>query len=137
MTRMLLVVAGLFGFIGVGLGAFGAHALRSRLPQERLANVELAVRYLFFTIPGLLAVAWLAGSCGGELAETTAAWGLGLGALLFSGSLVALAFTGARRWGAVTPIGGVLLLLGWAGLVVAGLTTTAWPADGILRLVSC
>jgi uncharacterized membrane protein YgdD (TMEM256/DUF423 family) len=136
-TRALLALAGLYGLVGVALGAFGAHALRSRLPDERLANIELAVRYLFFTVPGLIATAWLAASCGGELAESVAAVGLALGAVVFSGSLVLLALTGNRRWGALTPIGGVLLLLGWAGLVGAALTMSSWPTDGIYRLVSC
>jgi uncharacterized membrane protein YgdD (TMEM256/DUF423 family) len=137
-TRTLLALAGLYGLCGVALGAFGAHALRSRLPEERLANVELAVRYLFFTIPGLIAVAWLAGSCGGEPFELIAAWGLGLGALLFSGSLVVLAFTGNRKWGSVTPIGGVLLLIGWAALIAAALAMTTDVGDAIIRpLASC
>jgi uncharacterized membrane protein YgdD (TMEM256/DUF423 family) len=130
MTRDLPALAGLCGLLGVAFGAFGAHALKERLPPERLANVDLAVRYLFFTIPGLLAVAWMSADCGGELVETIAAWGLGLGVLLFSGSLLILALTGNKRWGAVTPIGGVLLLVGWGGLVAAALamTTGAGPS---------
>jgi uncharacterized membrane protein YgdD (TMEM256/DUF423 family) len=137
MTQWLLALAGLYGLLGVGFGAFGAHALKTRLPEERLANLELAVRYLFFTIPGLVATAWLAASCPRQPIDVAAAWGLGLGALVFSGSLVLLAFTGNRRWGAVTPIGGVLLLIGWAAMIVAALTMTSWPAAGIYRLVSC
>ncbi len=134
MTRTLLAIAGLYGLCGVALGAFGAHALRSRLSEDRLANVELAVRYLFFTIPGLIAVAWLAGSCGGELFEQIAAWGLGLGALIFSGSLVLLAFTGKQRWGAVTPIGGVLLVIGWVGVIASAFAMTSLTRDGTFRL---
>jgi uncharacterized membrane protein YgdD (TMEM256/DUF423 family) len=126
-TRTLLALAGLFGLVGVGVGAFGAHALRARLPEERLANVELAVRYLFFTTPGLLAAAWLGSACGGEPFETIAAVGLVVGALVFSGSLVALALSGNRRWGAVTPLGGVLLLVGWAGVIAAALSMTSAP----------
>jgi uncharacterized membrane protein YgdD (TMEM256/DUF423 family) len=118
-TRVLLAVAGLYGVLGVGFGAFGAHALRARLPEERLANLELAVRYAFFHIPALLVVAWLHTLIGAELFEAVAAWAFCLGVLLFSGSLVALALTGNRRWGAVTPFGGVLLLIGWAALIGA------------------
>jgi uncharacterized membrane protein YgdD (TMEM256/DUF423 family) len=136
-TRTLLALAGFYGLCGVALGAFGAHALRARLPEERLANVELAVRYLFFTIPGLVAAAWLAALCPRRPVDVAAAVGLALGAFVFSGSLVVLAFTGNRRWGAVTPIGGVLLLVGWAALIVAAATMTSWPADGIYRLASC
>jgi uncharacterized membrane protein YgdD (TMEM256/DUF423 family) len=89
------------------------------VPEERLVNLELAVRYAFFHIPGLLVVAWLASDCEGGLFETIAGWAFGLGMLFFSGSLILLTLTGNRRWGAVTPIGGMLLLLGWAALVAA------------------
>jgi uncharacterized membrane protein YgdD (TMEM256/DUF423 family) len=120
-TKTLLILAGVYGFVGVGLGAFGAHALRARLPEERLANLELAVRYVFFHIPALLAVAWLHTLIGGELFEEIAGWSFALGVLVFSGSLVLLALTGERRWGAVTPVGGVLLLVGWGALIGAAI----------------
>ena len=120
MTRWMLVLAGLFGFLGVAFGAFGAHALREKVPAERLDRLELAVRYVFFHIPALLATAWLARGCGGELFVTIAAWTLPLGVVLFSGSLVVLALTGHRRWGAVTPFGGVLLLVGWLAVAASG-----------------
>ena len=121
MTKTLMILAGVYGFVGVGLGAFGAHALRARLPEERLANLELAVRYVFFHIPALLAVAWLHTLIGGELFEEIAGWSFALGVLVFSGSLVLLALTGERRWGAVTPVGGVLLLIGWGALIGAAI----------------
>ena len=116
------MIAGLFGFLGVAFGAFGAHALKEKIPAQRLDRLELAVRYVFFHIPALLATAWLASACGGELFVTIAAWTLPLGMLLFSGSLVVLALTGDRRWGAVTPFGGALLLVGWLALAAAGWT---------------
>lgn len=137
MTRWLLVLAGIYGFCGVALGAFGAHALKSKLPEERLANVELAVRYLFFHIPALLAVAWMGSQCMRTTVPTAiAAWAFALGVLLFSGSLGALALTGNRRWGAVTPIGGALLLIGWLALAVAGLSVVTF-GDFSGRLMSC
>lgn len=136
MTRSMLVVAGVVGFAAVAFGAFGAHALRERIPPERLERLELAVRYAFFHVPGLLAVAWLASRCGGELFVGIAGWAFSLGVLLFSGSLVVLALTGNRRWGAITPVGGVLLLVGWAALVAAG-----WVIAGAVaasaELVAC
>lgn len=125
MTRWMLVLASLYGFLGVAFGAFGAHALKEKVPPERLERLELAVRYAFFHVPALLAVAWLASACGGELFVTIAGWAFGLGVLLFSGSLVVLALTGNRRWGAVTPFGGVLLLVGWLALAGAGWTVAA------------
>lgn len=122
MTRWMLVLASVYGFLGVAFGAFGAHALKEKVPPERLERLELAVRYVFFHIPALLAAGWLAKACGGELFVTIAAWTFPLGMVLFSGSLVALALTGNRRWGAVTPFGGVLLLMGWLALGAAGWT---------------
>ncbi len=62
------------------------------------------MRYAFFHIPALLAVAWLRTLIGAELLEAIAGWAFGLGILLFSGSLVLLALTGNRYWGAVTPL---------------------------------
>jgi uncharacterized membrane protein YgdD (TMEM256/DUF423 family) len=121
MTRWLIAFAGVAGAVAVGFGAFGAHALRSKLPQERLANLELGVRYLFFHIPALLAVAWLSTICGAELFKTIAAWSFVLGTVSFSGSLIVLALTGEKRWGRVTPVGGVLLLIGWAALVATAI----------------
>jgi uncharacterized membrane protein YgdD (TMEM256/DUF423 family) len=139
MTRWLIAFAGVAGVVAVGFGAFGAHALRAKLPEDRLANLELGVRYLFFHIPALLAVAWLSSGfpCGGNLFTTIAGWSFVLGMVLFSGSLIILALTGEKRWGRVTPVGGVLLLIGWAALIGAGLTVTSSSAGGIAQLVSC
>jgi uncharacterized membrane protein YgdD (TMEM256/DUF423 family) len=104
--RILVAVAGLFGALGVGLGAFGAHAWRGKLPAERLAHVDTAVRYLFVAIPGLLVTGVFAMECSAGLFEAIAGWGFIAGAVLFSGSLLALAFTARPGWGAFTPIGG-------------------------------
>jgi uncharacterized membrane protein YgdD (TMEM256/DUF423 family) len=136
MTRWLIAFAGVAGAVAVGFGAFGAHALRKKLPEDRLANLELGVRYLYFHIPALLAVAWLSSGfpCGGNLFTTIAAWSFVGGMVLFSGSLITLALTGERRWGRVTPVGGVLLLVGWVALIGAGLTvTSAAPAGPFIR----
>ena len=139
MSTWLVAAAGVAGLVAVGFGAFGAHALRKKLPEDRLATLELGVRYLFFHIPALLAVAWLSSGfpCGGNLFTTIAEWSFVLGMVLFSGSLIVLALTGERRWGRVTPVGGMLLLIGWAALIGAGLTVTFSSAGGIAQLVSC
>ena len=138
MTRATLVLASVYGFLGVAFGAFGAHALKEKVPPERLERLELGVRYAFFHVPALFATAWLASACGGELFVTIAGWAFGLGVLFFSGSLVVLALTGNRRWGAVTPIGGVLLLVGWAALAIAAWLAIPGGSDGFYgRLVAC
>ena len=137
MTRWLIAFAGVAGVVAVGFGAFGAHALRAKLPEDRLATLDLGVRYLFFHIPALLAVAWLSSLCGGEPFEAVAGWSFVLGMVVFSGSLITLALTGEKRWGAVTPIGGILLIVGWIALVGAGFSATNASHAFFASLVTC
>lgn len=120
MGRDLLGVGALLGLIGVAAGAFGAHAIRERVTPERLANWKTGADYelwhaLATIAAGLAAVRWDSG------AAAAAGWCFVLGTVLFSGSLYALALTDRRKLGAITPIGGVLLLLGWALLIVAAI----------------
>ncbi len=122
MDRAFLAVASLFGFVGVAGGAFGAHALHERLSPERLARFETGVRYMLYHAFGLFVVVWLRSAGPDSVSEAIAGWCFVFGVALFSGSLLALALTGARRWGAMTPIGGVLFLVGWAALAYAALT---------------
>lgn len=114
-----LVVGAFMGLVGVAAGAFGAHAIREKVPPERLGTFETAVRYWMYHALAMFVVAWLRAQPGGELLELIAGWCFVAGSVVFSGSLVALTLTGEKRWGAVTPIGGVLLLVGWAALVWA------------------
>ncbi len=98
----------LLAFLGVALGAFGAHALGGVLTPERLETYQTAVRYQMFHALGLLAL--------GALPTRTwraAPW-LFAGSMIFSGSLYALVWSGVSILGAVAPIGGVLQLIGWA-----------------------
>jgi uncharacterized membrane protein YgdD (TMEM256/DUF423 family) len=120
--RTFLAIAAVFGFTGVATGAFGAHALRSRLPAERLAPFETGARYLLYGAFAVLGVEWFRAAGPDQVAESWAGVCLAAGTAVFSGSLIALALTGRRRWGALTPVGGVLLLAGWALLGVAALT---------------
>ena len=122
MDRTFLAIAAAFGFAGVAGGAFGAHALRGTVPPELLAAFETGARYLLYGAFALLGVEWFRAAGPDQVAESWAGVCLAAGTLVFSGSLVALALTGRRRWGAVTPVGGVLLLAGWALLFVAALT---------------
>ena len=91
---------------GVALGAFGAHALKGSLSADALGIFETGVRYQLYHGLGLLALAALPGQ------RRAPVWLLA-GTLIFSGSLYALSLSGVKVLGAVTPIGGVLLLLGW------------------------
>lgn len=98
----------------VGLGAFGAHALKGRLDAYSLEVYHTAVLYHFLHALGILLVAALARS--GSIAlsgERAVCWLLFVGIILFSGSLYALALSGIRVLGAVTPLGGVAFIAGW------------------------
>jgi uncharacterized membrane protein YgdD (TMEM256/DUF423 family) len=118
MDRTFLLIAALGGFIAVALGAFGAHALRTRLGPDMLAVFETAVRYQMYHTLALLLVAALIPRMGGWLV-VTAGWLFTAGIVLFSGSLYLLALTGVTTLGAITPIGGLAFLGGWALLAIA------------------
>ena len=121
--RLCLGGAGLHGLMAVSFGAFGAHGLKrlmTTLPPEeaalRLSWMATGAHYQLAHAAALLALASL--SIGATLKLHRAAWALLLGPLIFSGTLYAMAL-GAPRWlGAVTPVGGLLMLAGW-GLVLA------------------
>ena len=130
MDRIFLTLAGLFGLTGVGAGAFGTHALRAKVPPERLVAFESGARYLLFGAFSLFAVEWLRAAGPDQVAESWAGVCLAAGTVVFSGSLGALTLTGRRSWGAVTPVGGVLLMVGWSLLVIAALTAPI-PFDRI------
>ena len=107
--------------LAVAAGAFGAHALSERLTPERLAVFETAVRYQMYHALALLFVGWAARTlpgAGGALL-TSAGWCFVTGILVFSGSLYLLVLTDTGWLGAVTPVGGVAFLVGWALLVGA------------------
>lgn len=104
--------------LGVILGAFGAHGLRARLSPEMLVVFETGVRYHLIHALGLLAVAWAASRWPGSYVSI-AGYLFVAGIFIFSGSLYVLAITGMRWLGAITPIGGVCLIVGW-GLLAVG-----------------
>lgn len=118
MDRTFLLLGAMFGFLGVGLGAFGAHGLRGRLSPEMLAVFETGVRYHMYHALALILTSLLMPRMGGWLV-VTAGWCFVAGIVLFSGSLYALAISGVTILGAITPLGGLALLAGWACLAVA------------------
>ncbi|HVH09334.1 MAG TPA: DUF423 domain-containing protein [Gemmatimonadales bacterium] len=117
MDRTFAVLGAVAGFIAVGAGAFGAHALRARLTSDQLAAFETGVRYQMYHALALFVVAWATTRWPGPPVRM-AGWLLVAGILIFSGSLYALALTGARGLGALTPVGGLALLAGWIALAV-------------------
>lgn len=120
MDRTFLLVGALAGFIGVAFGAFGAHALRSRLSPEMLAVFETGVRYQMYHAFAVLMVALAAARLDGWLIRG-AGWAFTTGIVVFSGSLYALALSGVTTLGAITPIGGLAFLIGWGLLIAAAI----------------
>ena len=108
------------GFLAVAAGAFGAHALKARLPVDLQAVFETGARYHMYHALGLVAVGLL-GLVRPSGLLNGAAWAMLAGIVLFSGSLYALALSGVRVLGAITPLGGVGFLVGWALLAAAAL----------------
>ena len=117
MDRGFAVAGSVSALLAVAAGAFGAHALRARLPADLLAVFETAARYQMYHALALLFVAWAATQWP-SAALRAAGWLFLGGTALFSGSLYLLALTGARGWGAVTPLGGLLFLGGWLATAV-------------------
>jgi len=118
MDKTFLLIGAVAGFLGVGLGAFGAHGLRARLSPEMLSVFETAVRYHMYHALALVMTSVLVTRLTGWLVGA-AGWLFVGGIALFSGSLYLLAITGISSLGAITPIGGLALLAGWACLALA------------------
>lgn len=100
------------GALGVALGAFGAHALKSRVSEDLLGVFEIGVRYQMYHALALLAVAYAVERWPGGWAHASG-WLFLLGIVIFSGSLYVMTLTGTRWLGAITPIGGAAFILGW------------------------
>ena len=118
MERICFGLGSILAGIAVGLGAFGAHGLRGILSPEDLVIFETGVRYQMYHALALLGVAWAVTQWETVLLEWSG-WLFVLGILVFSGSLYILVLTGQRWLGAVTPLGGLALILGWVLLASA------------------
>ena len=116
-ARTTATLAAAFAGLAVALGAFGAHALRARLSGRDLEIFETAVRYQMYHALALFVAAALLAR--GITQASGAAWAFTVGIVLFSGSLYTMVFTGARWLGALTPVGGVAFLAGWALVAIA------------------
>jgi uncharacterized membrane protein YgdD (TMEM256/DUF423 family) len=114
----LLVLGAISAFIAVAAGAFGAHGLRDRLEPALLVTFETGARYQFFHALAMILTA-LAHDRRPARAYPVVGALFAVGTVLFSGSLYALALSGVRAWGAVTPFGGLCFLTGWLVFAVA------------------
>ncbi|WP_445158753.1 DUF423 domain-containing protein [Halomonas sp. E14] len=115
-------LAALSGGVAVMAGAFAAHALQGQLPERLLAAFETGVRYqMWHTLAMLGVLAWrsVRPRRGQVLVLVLGLWTAGI--VLFSGSLYAMALSGARGLGMITPLGGVLLIGGWLALALCAL----------------
>lgn len=112
---MWIRVAAILGLVGVVLGAFGAHGLRDRVEPAQLASWHTAVNYQLFHAVALLALALFASATNRPLGVSP--WLFAAGVTLFSGSIYLLVLTPWRFLGPITPIGGMLLIAGWASLL--------------------
>jgi uncharacterized membrane protein YgdD (TMEM256/DUF423 family) len=121
MARPFLLIGSLLALLGVMSGAFGAHALKSRLSPEMLAVFETGVRYQMYHAFALLIVAVTIGQAGAARLLVVSGWLFCAGVVVFSGSLYALALAGLAGLGAITPVGGLLFLGGWACLAAFAL----------------
>ncbi|MBW3598063.1 MAG: DUF423 domain-containing protein [Planctomycetes bacterium] len=126
--KIWLVLAGLLGAVGVSLGAYHAHGLEGWLEKQgldsvevakRMHNCEVGVRYQMYHALALAAVAILAFQQKSTTSLTVAGVCFFLGVLIFSGLLYGIVFTGVKILGAIVPIGGVLLIVGWLALAWA------------------
>jgi uncharacterized membrane protein YgdD (TMEM256/DUF423 family) len=116
MNRLWLVLGAANALIAVAAGAFGAHGLRARVEPAMVDVFKTGAQYQMYHALGLLAVAYLVTS---RPAAAWAGWAMLAGIVLFSGSLYALVLTGVRNLGAITPLGGLAFMAGWAIFAVA------------------
>jgi len=124
MARIFIILSGLLGFTAVALGAFGAHGLQSRLGSlpdgaKRLDWWNTAAHYQLTHALALALAAWLVHRSAG-VAGLVAGWAFVAGVVLFSGSLYLMTITGQTKLGIITPFGGLLFLVGWGAITVAG-----------------
>lgn len=112
--KLTFITGSLFGMLAVGLGAFGAHALKALLTQNgRTETYELAVKYQFYHAVALLVLGFLFDKFSASFLQWSAL-SMTLGVIFFSGSLYVFALTNKSTFAMITPIGGLLLLAGWA-----------------------
>ncbi|HEV8210140.1 MAG TPA: DUF423 domain-containing protein [Vicinamibacterales bacterium] len=120
MDKTFLLLGAVAAFLAVALGAFGAHGLRARLSPDMMAVFQTGVQYHMYHALALILVSGIMGRMSGWLIQT-AGWCFAAGIVFFSGSLYLLAVTGVTTLGAITPIGGLLFLIGWALLAFAAI----------------
>lgn len=115
-----IAIGSLLGMTGVAAGAFGAHALKTRVEPDMLAIFETAARYQMYHAVALVGLGLFASRIDQSMLQVSG-FSFLAGTLIFSGTLYALVLTGNRSLGAVTPVGGALLIFGWLMLAVVAM----------------
>lgn len=123
--KLFLVIGSLSALLGVALGAFGAHGLKSRVDPDMLAVWQTGVHYHLVHALGLLLIGILCHQLPQATLLRPAGWLLLAGTLLFSGSLYVMVLSGIRALGMITPLGGVAFLMGWLLLALAAWRTSS------------
>jgi uncharacterized membrane protein YgdD (TMEM256/DUF423 family) len=118
--KIFVLLGSLSAFLGVALGAFGAHGLKSRVTPDMLAVWQTGVQYHLVHALGLVLVGILCHLLPETSLVRSAGWFLLSGTVLFSGSLYVMVLCDIRALGMITPLGGVAFLVGWLLLAVAG-----------------
>lgn len=119
MAKLFITLASFSGMLAVAFGAFGAHALKSRLDDHTLGVYQTAVQYHFYHSLALLAVGVIALSYPHTALLRSSGWLFIVGIVIFSGSLYLLSLSGLRWLGAITPLGGLAFIAGWGCLAAA------------------
>ena len=119
MAKLFITLASLSGMLAVAFGAFGAHALRSRLDEHTMSVFQTAVQYHFYHSLALLAVGVIALSQPQTALLRSSGYLFLVGIVVFSGSLYLLSMSGLRWLGAITPLGGLAFIAGWGCLAAA------------------
>jgi uncharacterized membrane protein YgdD (TMEM256/DUF423 family) len=123
MAKLFLIIGSILGGTGVMIGAFGAHALKNLLESSgRLETFETAVKYQFYHALALILLGILMNNQEHSVYQYSG-YSFIVGTLIFSGSLYALCLSGITKFGMITPVGGVLLIAGWA-LLMLGIMKT-------------
>jgi len=117
-----IISGSIFGFFSVAFGAFGAHALASRLNEKQLAIYHIGAQYQMYHALALIGLGVFSAYYP-QVSTGLAGWSFTLGSVIFAGSLYALALTDIKILGAITPIGGVFFMVGWAAFFFYGLKT--------------
>ena len=123
-AALFVTIAAISGFLAVALGAFGAHGLKAHLSATMMDVYQTAVLYQFIHTLALFATAILMLHWSQAKLLKITAWAFTVGLIVFSGSLYLLVFTGIKLFGALTPLGGVSFLIGWACLLIVAQQST-------------